>query len=94
MEHNELAILSDKCQSFYEIAEESDKLVHIKKLISMLPQKRQLVFTMHRMEGFSYAEISDLLQISPRTVEDHLSKSMKYLHENSKHIFNSPLTKA
>ncbi|MFC5284428.1 sigma-70 family RNA polymerase sigma factor [Pedobacter alpinus] len=66
--------------------EESDQLVFLQQIINMLPKKRQLVFKMYRLEGFSYAEIADLLQISTRTVEDHLMKSMQFIHAKAKHL--------
>ena len=94
LEIQELTLLSDQSQSTGTIVEESDKLQYLHKMIGLLPEKRQLVFRMHRIEGFNYAEIADLLQISPRTVEDHLAKSMKFIHENTKHFFNQVLTQS
>ena len=66
--------------------EDTDQLAFLQKTINMLPKKRQLVFKMYRLEGFSYAEIADLLQISTRTVEDHLMKSMQFIHARAKHL--------
>lgn len=90
----ELTTLSDLYQENEILAEESKQLVYLKQLISKLPAKRQLVFRMHRIEAFNYNEIAELLQISPRTVEDHLAKSMKFIHENCQHFFNQHLTEA
>ncbi|WP_316734650.1 sigma-70 family RNA polymerase sigma factor [Pedobacter aquatilis] len=90
---HDLTTLSDSIQPNEFLGEESAQLIFLQKLISMLPEKRQLVFRMHRIEGFSYSEIAELLQISTRTVEDHLAKSMKFIHENCGQFFNQQLTK-
>jgi len=91
---SQLVLISDHAQPDEFLMEESDQLIYLQKLISKLPQKRQLVFRMHRIEGFSYNEIAELLQISSRTVEDHLAKSMKFIHENCQQFFNPHLTEA
>lgn len=94
LEQDELTFIADLRFAVGEEADESDKLSFLQKVISLLPQKRQLVFRMYRLEGFSYAEIADLLQISVRTVEDHLSKSMQFIHAHSKHLVHKKLTEA
>jgi len=92
VEWSELSTIADLQAVTITEYEASDKILLLRKLISTLPEKRQLVFKMHRIEGFSYAEIADLLQISLRTVEDHLAKSMKYLHEKCAVYLNQHLT--
>lgn len=94
LEHDELTQISDLHAVYSDISFESDKLKFLQKIISELPEKRQLVFRMYRIEGFSYIEIADLLQISVRTVEDHLSKSMQFIHARSKHFIHTKLTEA
>jgi RNA polymerase sigma-70 factor (family 1) len=42
------------------------------------PQRKQ-VFTLCKLEGKSYHEVSDLLHISTSTVSDHLLKSNKFI---------------
>ncbi|WP_316814001.1 RNA polymerase sigma-70 factor [Pedobacter heparinus] len=42
------------------------------------PQRKQ-VFTLCKLEGKSYSEVSNLLQISTSTVSDHLLKSNKFI---------------
>lgn len=49
--------------------------------IDQLPERRRLIFYMYRIDGFSYKEIAALLDISVRTVEDHLVKGFQYLQE-------------
>lgn len=93
LEQEDLTAISDL--SFGdEITNESEQLAFLHFLISKLPERRQLVFKMHRIEGFSYAEIADLLQISVRTVEDHLSKSMQFIYDQSQHLIHRKLTEA
>lgn len=93
LEQDDLTAISDL--SFAdEVTSESEQLVFLHFLISKLPERRQLVFKMHRIEGFSYAEIAELLQISVRTVEDHLSKSMQFIYDRSQHLIHRKLTEA
>ena len=94
VEHTELTIVADLSAQLENIGHESEKLRFLEKVIAKLPERRQLVFRMYRLEGFSYLEIADLLQISVRTVEDHLSKSMQFIHHESKQLVHQKLTEA
>ena len=94
LEQDELTLMADLNMQSSEVNFESSQLKFLQNLISSLPQRRQLVFKTHRLEGFSYAEIADLLQISVRTVEDHLSKSMQFIHAHAKHFIDVKLTEA
>lgn len=49
--------------------------------IDQMPERRRLVFYLYRIDGFSYKEIAVLLDISVRTVEDHLVKGFAFLQE-------------
>lgn len=50
-------------------------------IIDQMPERRRLIFYMYRIDGFSYKEIAALLDISVRTVEDHLVKGFQFLQE-------------
>jgi RNA polymerase sigma-70 factor (family 1) len=87
-ESSELEILSDDTVSLQHSDDSLDKLLFLEQVILKLPVKRQIVFKMFRFEELSYAEIAELLNISVRTVEDHLAKSMQFIHEQAKHFIN------
>jgi RNA polymerase sigma-70 factor (family 1) len=53
----------------------------INKVIENLPPKRKMVFKLIREEGLSYCQVADLLDISDRTVEVHLSLAIKALRK-------------
>lgn len=48
----------------------------LEKAIRRLPEKRQQVFRMHRLEGRSYTEIAEKMNIKFSTVNDHLTAAM------------------
>ncbi|GAA3594054.1 RNA polymerase sigma-70 factor [Flavivirga amylovorans] len=52
---------------------------HIDSVIENLPEKCKLVFKLSREDQLSNREIAKKLNISPRTVENHISKALKYL---------------
>ena len=61
--------------------QEKDRNKMLYQLIDQMPERRRLIFYMYRIDGLSYKEIGTLLDISIRTVEDHLSKGFQFLKE-------------
>lgn len=51
----------------------------IKTEVEQLPEKCQLVFKYSRYEGLTTRQIAETLNISPKTVENQLSKALKQL---------------
>ncbi|HEV7382295.1 MAG TPA: sigma-70 family RNA polymerase sigma factor, partial [Dyadobacter sp.] len=51
----------------------------VNDVIGKLPSQCQRVFLMSRFENKKYNEIAQELQISPKTVEVHISKALKQL---------------
>jgi RNA polymerase sigma-70 factor (ECF subfamily) len=51
----------------------------LRKQVEELPEKMQQVFVLSRYEHFTIAEISQSLNITPRTVKNQLSNAMKIL---------------
>lgn len=53
-----------------------------------LPEKCRLVFTKSRIEGLRHKEIADTLDISTKTIENHITKALKHLKVHLKEYFN------
>ncbi|WP_278352384.1 RNA polymerase sigma factor [Chryseobacterium gleum] len=49
------------------------------RTIEKLPPQRKLVFTLCKLEGKSYREVSRMLSISEAAVNDHITKAGKFL---------------
>ena len=52
--------------------------------IQELKPKRREIFKLHKLEGLTYKEISEHLNISKRAVEDNISKAMELLKNKIK----------
>ncbi len=51
----------------------------IEKAVNNLPEKSRIIFILKRYEGLSLKEISDKLEISPKTVENQITRALKML---------------
>ncbi|MBJ7881859.1 RNA polymerase sigma factor [Gelidibacter salicanalis] len=85
---NKSAITVDLLENFNERIQTSnpetklmDKELHeyLETIISELPEKCRIVFNLSRNEDLSHKEIASKLNISPRTVEGHITKALKIL---------------
>jgi len=59
---------------------------NIDKIVTNLPPKRRQVFLLSRNEGLSNKEIAQNLNISEKTVEDHITHAIKYIKMSLKGI--------
>ncbi len=57
--------------------------------IAQLPEKTREVFTLSKMDGLRYNEIAEKLNISPKTVENQMSRAFKHLRSilNDQNLF-------
>jgi RNA polymerase sigma-70 factor, ECF subfamily len=60
----------------YEYREE---LNLVSKLIDKFPPKQKLIFKLNKIDGFSQNEIAAMLDLSVRTIENNVFRSMKRL---------------
>ncbi len=56
--------------------------VQVNKILEKIPPKSRKVLLMHRIDGFKYKEIAEKLDISIKTVENHMGKAIRILKEN------------
>lgn len=79
-----LSVLNAVEQS-YSIEEEieaNDLKNYIDLLVDELPLRCREIFLLSRRDNKTYKEIATLLSISEKTVENQISKALKYLKEN------------
>lgn len=50
-------------------------------IAASMPDRRRQVFELHRRHGLSYQEIAEVLDITPKTVENHLARALQELRE-------------
>jgi RNA polymerase sigma-70 factor (family 1) len=67
----------DSDRSASSIQFENDN--HLESVLHQLPPMRRKVFELNRLQGYSYKEIGKLLNISVKTVDNHLSHAVKQL---------------
>ena len=58
----------------------------IDKIVANLPDKRRRVFILSRTEGLSNKEIAHQLNISEKTVEDHITHAIRQIKNSMKEV--------
>lgn len=56
-----------------------DTKARLENLLRDLPPVRKKVFELSRFEEFTHKEISNLLNISTKTVENHINQALRYI---------------
>ena len=56
---------------------------HLDAWIAALPDRQREALTLSRFEGLSHDEIADVMDVSPRTVNNHLVKALRYLRDRT-----------
>lgn len=67
--------------SSMEQIEYADLKEKVDKIISNLPERQREIFILSRIEGLSHKEIAEKLGIKTKTVEFHITKSVRYLKD-------------
>jgi RNA polymerase sigma-70 factor (family 1) len=57
----------------------NDTKARLHKLLDLLPPKRREVFELSRIHSRSTSEIAEILSISPKTVENHLTLAIRFI---------------
>ena len=48
--------------------------------IDSLPIRQREALVLSRMQGLSHEEIASVMNVSPRTVNNHIVRALKYIH--------------
>lgn len=58
----------------------------VQEAVKQLPERRRHIFLLHREDKLTYREIAEVLDISIKTVETQMSRSIKFLSEKLAHF--------
>lgn len=56
-------------------------VTRIWEIVDAMPKRRSMVFTLHRKHGLRYKEIAKVMDITPKTVENHMGYALKQIRE-------------
>lgn len=83
--HNEFKKeTSDSVESTGQAVISNELRTSIMDAVDLLPEQCKLVFQLSRFEGMKHKEIADELQISTKTVENHIGKALKHMKDHLK----------
>lgn len=72
--------------SSFENLEYKEISKEVENAIAGLPSRQKEIFLLSRNEGLSHKEIAEKLNVSPKTVEYHISLAIKVLRERLGHL--------
>jgi RNA polymerase sigma-70 factor (family 1) len=81
-------VLKSDFQYSYSLDENIDQksiLTQVQKIIDLLPEKQRTVFIKSKLEGKSTREISEELGLSPGSIDNYISKSLKFIRLRIRH---------
>jgi RNA polymerase sigma-70 factor (ECF subfamily) len=64
------------------ISTDFDLRARLAAALSNMPELRKKVFELNRLQGYSYQEIAQHLSISVKSVDNNLTKAVKFLRKN------------
>jgi len=70
----------------YRTMETSDTMTNIRRLISSLPEKQRQVIQLRDVEGYSYKEIVEILEMDMNQVKVNLFRARKALKQDLQNI--------
>jgi RNA polymerase sigma-70 factor (ECF subfamily) len=79
MDNNEMEILANNESNPESIAEKQERKIVLQTAISSLAENQKIAITLNKIEGFSYKEISEIMDISISSVESLIVRAKKNL---------------
>ena len=84
--------MRDEAPSPYQKAAGSDIFSKIKNLMKKLPEKQRMVMELRDIEGFSYQEVADALEISLDQVKVNIYRARLFMRKELESINLTPRT--
>lgn len=70
---------NDEDSNSENFEEQRKKLTH---LMEMLPEQQRKIFTLHKLDNYSYQEIASITQLSEKTIANHIYLATKFIKNN------------
>lgn len=70
---------------------ENRQLNQARNILDKMPPQCRLIFEMHKLQHFKYAQIAKILKISVKTVENQMGKALKIIHQSVNNTTKKPL---
>lgn len=70
--------------SAFQVLAARQEMAVVQAAVAELPDKCRAVFLLYRGQGLTMQQVADRLDISPRTVENHLAKAMSHCRRRLK----------
>ncbi len=82
--HESLAEHPEDAPGIDRAYEAKQELAQLQAIIGELPLLTRQCFLLVRAEGMTYSEAADLLEVSPSTVQKHLSRAVRHVMQRLK----------
>ncbi len=79
--HHQKIVAEFSEQDLIQLDEENEWIIILHAEINKLPPQCQKIFKMSRFDHYKYKEIAEIVGISERTVENHISTALKMLRK-------------
>ncbi len=76
-----LLFKEDKNENIEERTEQRDTLMHVRKIMALLPEQQRMIIHLRDIEGYEFEEIEQALDINLNTIRVNLSRARKKLRE-------------
>ncbi|WP_447640031.1 MULTISPECIES: RNA polymerase sigma factor [Chitinophagaceae] len=76
-----LGLFEENADGATALGDSYEKLERAKRALQTLPDMRKKVLKMFYLDGYSYKEIADLLDLSPKTVDNHIYQGIAQLRK-------------
>jgi len=82
LEMDELAKITADSEEDLSENQQSVRMNLLKKWISVLPERQREAFELSRFEGLDHEEIASVMEVSPRTVNNHIVEALKNIQRS------------
>lgn len=65
--------------SFQKTEQQKKKLM---QLMEQLPEQQRKIFTLHKLDNYSYQEIAEMTSLSEKTIANHIYLANKFIRNN------------